>query len=141
MSGRYHRYSKEEWKEKLLHNEQRALLYKEQNQAKATPAEKKLLSEFVRKKLRYVFQKSYFTADKLFIVDFYVKCKGGKSLVIEIDGGYHLKQKGYDAWRQNWIERNRHCRFIRFTNEQVLYDTKHVLLEICRFKPLHQGRA
>jgi very-short-patch-repair endonuclease len=51
-----------------------------------------------------------------FIVDFY--CFEHK-LAIEIDGGIHDHQKGYDAWRQAIIE-ERGFRFVRITTDELL---------------------
>ncbi len=56
-----------------------------------------------------------------YIVDFLFR----KSLlIVEIDGGYHMteKQQEEDAVRQKWLE-NKGYTVLRFTNEQVLYDT------------------
>ena len=49
-------------------------------------------------------------------------------LIIEIDGGYHFEgeQPEQDKQRQHFLEDDGYT-FLRFTNEQVLYDTKETL--------------
>lgn len=49
-------------------------------------------------------------------------------LIIEIDGGYHFEgeQPEQDKQRQNYLESEGYT-FIRFTNEQVLYDTEETI--------------
>ncbi len=63
-----------------------------------------------------------------YIVDFVSQSQG---LVIEVDGGYHSErqQKEDDAAREEELERMG-FHVMRFTNEEVLYDTENVLLQI-----------
>ena len=63
-----------------------------------------------------------------YIVDF-VSRYGG--LIIEVDGGYHSepKQQESDAMREEALERLG-FHFLRFSNEEVLYETDRVLDEI-----------
>jgi very-short-patch-repair endonuclease len=63
-----------------------------------------------------------------FILDFYC---AEKKLGIEIDGGYHntLHQKEYDIERTKVIQEYG-IKIIRFTNDEVLYDTENVLKKI-----------
>nr|WP_321508884.1 endonuclease domain-containing protein [uncultured Hyphomonas sp.] len=63
-----------------------------------------------------------------FIADFY--CPKAK-LIIEIDGGVHLAQADYDAFREDVLIQLG-CTVIRFTNEQVMEQTSFVLEEIRR---------
>src|SRR3989339_1104716 len=63
-----------------------------------------------------------------FILDFF--CPSEK-LGIEIDGEIHLKQKEYDAARQNIIE-SKGVKILRFKNEQVFNDLNEVLKQIKR---------
>ncbi|MBR7048776.1 MAG: DUF559 domain-containing protein [Prevotella sp.] len=48
--------------------------------------------------------------------------------MVEIDGGYHLReeQQTSDAQRTEWLE-SRGYKVIRFTNEQVLFNTNKVI--------------
>ncbi len=48
--------------------------------------------------------------------------------MVEIDGGYHFtaEQQQDDAQRSEWLERKGY-KVIRFTNEQVLFDTDKVI--------------
>ncbi len=61
-----------------------------------------------------------------FIVDFY--CSKLK-LVIEIDGGVHLKQKNYDTFRQEIIE-NKGYQFLRFSNKEIINNLPKVLNQL-----------
>jgi very-short-patch-repair endonuclease len=61
-----------------------------------------------------------------FIADFYCHAAG---LVIELDGGIHQRQAGYDAERDK-ILTARGLRVMRFKNEEVLRDLKGVLARI-----------
>ena len=60
-----------------------------------------------------------------YIVDFLFR---RSKVIIEIDGGYHStdKQQEDDALRTDWLEHQGY-KVIRFTNEQVLFDTEHVI--------------
>ncbi len=63
-----------------------------------------------------------------YIVDFVSQREG---LIIEVDGGYHAerKQQEDDAVREQDLE-NMGFHIMRFSNEEVLYDTDNVLLQI-----------
>ncbi len=60
-----------------------------------------------------------------YIVDFFFR---KSMLIVEIDGGYHMteKQQKEDVVRQKWLE-NMGYSVLRFTNEQVLYDTDNTI--------------
>ena len=60
-----------------------------------------------------------------YIVDF-LFCRS--KVVVEIDGGYHFtaEQQKDDAQRSEWLERKGY-KVIRFTNEQVLFETDKVI--------------
>jgi len=60
-----------------------------------------------------------------YIVDFLFR---RSKVVVEIDGGYHFtaEQQQDDAQRSEWLERKGY-KVIRFTNEQVLFDTDKVI--------------
>jgi very-short-patch-repair endonuclease len=63
-----------------------------------------------------------------FIVDFYIH---ELKLVIEIDGGIHMKkdQKKYDLFRDSEMERHQ-IRVIRFKNEEIEYNIEKCLTEL-----------
>ena len=63
-----------------------------------------------------------------YIVDFLAREEG---LVIEVDGAYHAErqQKENDKMRSEFLE-SKGYHILRFTNEQVLYDTDNVLQQI-----------
>ena len=88
----------------------------------------KILWERLRNKkvLGYKFRRQH--AISQFVVDFY--CHEAK-IVIEVDGGYHLKrdQKEYDENRTVELE-NLGINVIRFTNEEVELETERVLEKI-----------
>ena len=64
---------------------------------------------------RVMFQKGFFKPWHI-IADFYFP---GRKLILEIDGGYHNKQKAKDARRDAEFLRVRGIRTVRVTNEQV----------------------
>lgn len=49
-----------------------------------------------------------------------------KKLVLELDGGQHLDQEGYDARRTGWLE-ERGFRVLRFWDHQVFQELEAVL--------------
>ena len=55
-------------------------------------------------------------------------------LIVELDGGYHFteEQQKEDAIRQSWLEHMGY-KVLRFTNEQILFDTDNVIVEIRDF--------
>ena len=63
-----------------------------------------------------------------YIVDFFFR---KSKVVVELDGGYHFteEQQKEDAVRQEWLEQQG-FKVVRFTNEQVLFDTDNTLAEI-----------
>ena len=61
-----------------------------------------------------------------FIVDFYCHAAG---LVVEVDGGVHEEQAGYDAERDRVLSA-RGLRIVRFRNEDVKKDLDGVLARI-----------
>ena len=63
-----------------------------------------------------------------YIVDFFFR---KSMLIVEIDGGYHSteEQQREDAIRQDWLEHMGY-RLLRFTNEEVLFDTDKVIEKI-----------
>jgi len=72
------------------------------------------------------FNRQYIIGD--YIVDFASQREG---LVIEVDGGYHAErqQQEDDAIRERNLERMG-FHILRFTNEEVLFDTDNVLSQI-----------
>ena len=60
-----------------------------------------------------------------YIVDFFFR---RSQLIVEIDGGYHTteEQQELDAIRTEWLE-GQGYHVIRFSNEQVLFDTGQVM--------------
>ena len=63
-----------------------------------------------------------------YIVDFFFR---KSMLIVELDGGYHFteEQQKEDAIRQDWLEHMGY-RVIRFTNEEVLFDTDNVVKKV-----------
>ena len=60
-----------------------------------------------------------------YIVDFFFR---KSMLIVELDGGYHFteEQQKEDAIRQDWLEHMGY-RIIRFTNEEVLFNTEKMI--------------
>lgn len=65
-----------------------------------------------------------------YIVDFFFR---KSMLIVELDGGYHFteEQQKVDVIRQDWIEHMGY-RIIRFTNEEVLFNTEKVVKNVKR---------
>jgi very-short-patch-repair endonuclease len=109
--------------------------YARQNRQVMTKAEKILWSHLRnRKYCSHKFRRQHPIAD--FIADFYC---AERSLVIEIDGGYHNEpeQKQYDEGRTFELE-ELNVKVIRFTNKEVLENIDYVLSEIAtNLKSLH----
>lgn len=63
-----------------------------------------------------------------YIVDFFFR---KSMLIVELDGGYHFteEQQKEDSIRQDWLEHQGY-RIVRFTNEEVLFDTDKVLNKV-----------
>jgi len=66
--------------------------------------------------VKYVFQKAFIKGGAYVIVDFYLP-KPNK-LCIEVDGKYHERQKGKDAWKDSYLK-SRGLSVWRITNEEV----------------------
>lgn len=61
-----------------------------------------------------------------YIVDFFFI---SRSLIVEVDGGYHQYRKEYDEDREKYLK-NIGFKVLRFTNEQILNDTKFCIEQI-----------
>jgi BirA family biotin operon repressor/biotin-[acetyl-CoA-carboxylase] ligase len=97
-----------------------------ENRQHPTYAEKALWEMVKNDNLGCPFRRQHIIGD--YIVDFVCL---QKNLIVEIDGGYHaeLEQKEYDRERTASLQRMG-FKVIRFTNEEVIADTKHVLHRI-----------
>ena len=91
-----------------------------------TLAENILWQHIRNNQLGHKFLRQFIIGD--YIVDFACKDDG---LIIEVDGGYHIAgtQPEEDAIRQQTIEQYGY-HFMRFTNEDILFDIENVLLQI-----------
>ncbi len=100
--------------------------------------EEKIFWELVRKKkmmgYRFLRQHPIFFSiggkERFFIADFYCK---ELSLVIEIDGGIHEKQKDYDRIREEILRNLKGLKILRFTNKDVNENEIKVLRELKNF--------
>lgn len=100
--------------------------YAKQNRKNMTEAESALWHMISNNALGTSFRRQFIIKD--YIVDFFsLEYK----IIIEIDGGYHSQpeQMILDEKRTKEIE-HLGFRVIRFTNEQVLFDTNNVLTTI-----------
>ena len=97
-----------------------------ENRKNATLAESVLWEHLRNGTLGEEFMRQHVIGD--YIVDF-VSRHGG--LVIEVDGGYHSepRQQDDDKLREEQLEQIGY-HVIRFTNEEVLYDTENVIEQI-----------
>ena len=91
----------------------------------STPAEKKLWQSLRGKKMGgFKFRRQHPIG--MYLVDF---CCPAKKLVIEIDGGIHQKQQGYDQARSQELT-DRGYTVIRFQNDDVVNRLGDVLRSI-----------
>lgn len=123
-----------ERKKKQCYQKKRAGKFVATLRRQITQAERVLLSALVDAGYWLKFQSFFHSEDVLFIPDFRLALHQHK-LIIEVDGKSHDYQKGYDAKRTKWMERNRNCIVIRFTNEEVLHDLRTVMNKIAAFNP------
>ena len=78
----------------------------------------------------YHFQKMFYNKDFSCIVDFYINAYGkSKRIVVEIDGDYHndIIQQQKDEYRTKWLQENRKCKVVRFTNNHVMLDVEYCI--------------
>jgi len=91
-----------------------------------TPAEKKLWQYLRRQQLDGAHFRKQAPVGR-FILDFlWVKAK----LVVEVDGDSHASSAEYDAERTRWLNEQKDCRVIRFTNAEILHNVEAVVEEI-----------
>ena len=100
--------------------------YAKRQRQNPTIAERVLWEYLKRGQLGQPFRKQHIIGE--FIADFI--CLPVR-LIIEVDGGYHQlpEQQVDDETRTQWLNKQG-FRVIRFTNEQVLFDTDNVIQEI-----------
>ena len=92
-----------------------------------TPAEKKLWFGYLRGEASQKFLRQKPIGNC--IVDFYCAAKG---LVIEVDGDGHFEDEGIrrDLVRDNYLEKVRGLRVLRFTNFEVMKEFEGVCLVV-----------
>lgn len=100
--------------------------YARENRKNATLAEQVLWEQLRNDSVGVKFFRQHIVGQ--YIVDF-VSREGG--LIIEVDGGYHSepRQMEDDLLRELDLERMG-FHVIRFTNEEVLYETEYVIEQI-----------
>ena len=79
----------------------------------------------------YIFNKGFYTTNRFFIVDFYIKRR--HRLCLEIDGKYHEDRVAYDEGRDWFLKTVRNVRVVRLKNEFALRldaTTLDVLMEL-----------
>ena len=104
-------------------------VFARENRKNATLAESILWEQLRDNVLGVKFLRQHVIGD--YIVDF-VSRKGG--LVIEVDGGYHAErqQQEDDQYRESALEQMGY-HVLRFTNEEVLYETEDVIKRINKY--------
>ncbi|MGH8120224.1 MAG: endonuclease domain-containing protein, partial [Gammaproteobacteria bacterium] len=92
-----------------------------------TDAEQMLWQALRQRQLKnYKFRRQYPYGD--YVLDFV--CLEAK-LVIEVDGGQHQEQFGYDIKRTRWLE-HQGFQVLRFWNNEVMFDLDNVLEVVWR---------
>lgn len=108
--------------ENHLYNNQSFKSRRKELRKNQTEAEKLLWSRIKNKQLdAYKFFRQYSVGP--YILDFYCPFL---RLNVEIDGGYHKKEKDYDKERENFLKGN-FIETIRFKNEEVMNSLESVL--------------
>ena len=97
-----------------------------ENRKNATVAEQVLWEHIRHDALEVKIQRQHIIGD--FIVDFLAP---NEKLIVEVDGAYHAepRQKSDDELRTGMLERKGY-KVIRFSNEEVLYDTDMTIKKI-----------
>lgn len=100
-----------------------------ENRNNATLAEKVLWEHLRYNQFGIKFLRQHIIGD--YIVDFVSRESG---LIIEVDGGYHSepRQQEDDALREQILEQLG-FHIMRFSNEEVLYDTDNVINQIISY--------
>lgn len=130
----------DERKAKRRFQQARALVFKQQLKDRATPAEQVLCHALTDQHYWFRFQSCFYSPDTLFIPDFRLALHHQK-LIIELDGAYHENQRAYDEQRTRWLQKNRNCIVIRFTNDEVIYELPKVMMTIAAFNPKQRGKC
>lgn len=123
---------------------------------RATKAERQMCVALDAERISYVFQANMYDAEsgRIYIADFRIRrlslarpagvprkrwVRDTRKLFIEIDGGYHVGREAYDAARTRWIESHRNAVVLRFTNEEVLASTAHIIEQINKYGPARRS--
>lgn len=130
----------DENKLKRRFQQKRAKKFVETLRRKITKAESVLLAALIDAGYWVKFQSVFYSPDVLFIPDFRLALHQHK-LIIEVDGKQHDYQQDYDARRTKWMENNRNCIVIRFTNEEVLQNLPMVMDKIAVLNPKKRGKC
>ena len=123
--------------QKAKFNQKKSDKYSKQLKVKATKPELLLKKVFDDDRMVYKFQKTFFSDNFCYIVDFYFVNLHGTKYVIEIDGSSHDSDKAirYDKKRTNILETKRKCNVIRFRNKDVFNRLDWVVDEIYSLLP------
>ena len=103
--------------------------YARENRKNATVAETVLWNLLRNNVMGVTFLRQHVIGD--YIVDFVSRQNG---LIIEVDGGYHAepRQQDDDHEREQELEQMGY-HIIRFSNEEVLFDTENVIEQITSY--------
>lgn len=96
-------------KQKLVHKRLKHL------RDNATKAELRAVEILKKRNIKHIFQKCFIKGEAFCIVDIYIP---KRKICIEIDGEYHENTKGYDNWKDNYLE-SRGFTVKRIKNEDV----------------------
>jgi very-short-patch-repair endonuclease len=112
----------------------RLQVFKKQLRENVTLAEELFKSKLRQHKIKYQFQRPFFSKTFQCIADFYFK-QDKANIIVEVDGMYHQTkdQKIKDEYRSKWLIENRGCKILRFTNDEVLNDIDNCLTRLSEF--------
>jgi very-short-patch-repair endonuclease len=109
------RLNKGHYQGKDGHTSALSAIYRQELASNATAAEKIVREFLIDNNVRHQFQKTYIRPFHR-IVDFYIP---RRKIIIEIDGGYHKDILSKDLIKDEMWKKERGCKTIRITNEQV----------------------
>lgn len=89
--------------------------------------EKALKKELLKRKVKFIFQKIFFTESQYYIVDFYLPFK---NIIIELDGKQHDDAISYDTKRSMDLINAGVKNVIRFSNRDIYTKLNQCALEI-----------
>lgn len=102
-----------------------------------TAEEKILLEALVENRIDFDFQHILTNHKHGYIVDFLIRLKSGRTIIVECDGFHHFTKKGQekDRLRDARLQSIFGYKVLRFANSQINTNLKEVLFKILCYDP------